>query len=95
MLKNKLLLMMANFLHGATSAQDFSYDFPEELASLSERLEREDTGFAQLIDEMPEICASFDPYSTGEPDTLDEDAFRDRVREVYVQAITGSRRKVS
>ncbi len=95
MLKNKLLLLIANFLHGAADAGEFSYAFPEALAQAEEALEKEDARFARIMDEMPEICAAYDPYGSGDPDTLDEAAFRERVRDIYVRAIIPPQKKVS
>lgn len=95
MIKNKLLLLMANFIHGAQGAADFSYSFPEKLAEFQDDLEKEDPAFAREMDEMPELCASFDPYQTGEPDTLNEEAFRAAVMEIYVKALRQSAKKVS
>lgn len=95
MIKNKLLLLMANFIHGAQDAADFSYSFPEKLAEFQAGLEKEDPAFAREMDEMPELCASFDPYQTGEPGTLNEEAFRAAVMEIYVKALRQSAKKVS
>ncbi len=95
MIKNKLLLLMANFIHGAQNAVDFSYSFPEELAEVQEDLEKEDPVFAREMDEMPEICASFDPYQTGEPDTQNEEGFRAAVTKIYLEALGHSVKKVS
>lgn len=96
MIKNKLLLLMANFLHGAMSAQDFSFTFPTELSEMYDDLEKQDPAFAQKMeDEMPELCASFDPYNTEDPDTISEDTFRKKVTEIYLDVMEHDVQKVS
>lgn len=88
--------MMANFLHGSLNAQDFSYQFPIELANCFDALQKEAPQFSEFIDdEMPELCASFDPYHTQDIDALNEASFREKIAEVYIQALKLSLKQVS
>ncbi len=88
MITNKLLMMIARFLYGEYDANDFSYDFPDELIATYAELQIENNELAILLnDEMPDICAFFDPYDTGDPDTLDEKAFKEKVLAVYMKAL--------
>lgn len=94
--QNKLLLMIANFLHGSISAQDFSFQFPGELADCFDMLQKESPKFAEWMNEqMPELCAAFDPYGTNDSDTIDEETFRKKVAEIYIQALQPMLKKIS
>lgn len=88
MITERLLRMMAEFLRGDYDPQDFSFDFPDALLGEYAALESEHPGLGDLLSEdMPEICAYFDPYATGDPDTIDEGEFRARVQGVYDAAL--------
>lgn len=96
MLQDELMLMIAEFLHGKQSAEQFSFDFPARLAYVYSDLKQENPEFAQLMeDDMPELCASFDPHNTGDPDTIDEKSFRAKVTSIYVSALNQRLRKTS
>ena len=36
---------------------------------------------------MPELCGWYDPHGSGDPGTLDGEAFRSRVMKVYQKAL--------
>lgn len=76
-MKEKLLKMMKDLIDGNYNCNDFSYDFPNEM------LELEDENLLLLLDEMPEICAGYDPYKEDEEDLLNEEELKTRVEEVY------------
>lgn len=93
---NELMLMIARFLHGELDAETFSFEFPAALADAYETLVKENGELcAQLEEEMPELCASFDPHGTGEDDVLDAGQFRAQVMEVYQKALPLSMRPAS
>lgn len=78
------------FVDGVTDAEEFSFDFPNDLADAYTDLERDNKPLAALLnDELPDICASYeadDVARRGEPDLLDEEQFRRKVKEVYEKA---------
>ncbi|WP_059050840.1 hypothetical protein [Paenibacillus senegalimassiliensis] len=78
------------FVDGVTDAEEFSFDFPDDLADAYEGLERENKPLAVLLnDEIPDICAAFQPDEAarrGEPELLNEDQFRQKVTKVYEKA---------
>nr|DAG79714.1 MAG TPA: Colicin D [Caudoviricetes sp.] len=76
-MKEKLLKMMKDLIDGNYNCNDFSYDFPNEM------LELEDENLLLLLDEMPEICADYDPYKEDEEDLLNDEELKTRVEEVY------------
>lgn len=76
-MKEKLLRMMKDLIDGNYNCNDFSYDFPNEM------LELEDENLLLLLDEMPEICADYDPYKEDEEDLLNDEELKTRVEEVY------------
>ncbi|MEY8357064.1 hypothetical protein AALB39_27485 [Lachnospiraceae bacterium 54-53] len=78
---NKLKEMMKQLIDGAYDCNDFSYDFPYEMFGLT------DTKAAQILDDMPEICAAYDPYKEDEPDILNGDELIQKVKEVYQKLI--------
>nr|DAH76963.1 MAG TPA: hypothetical protein [Caudoviricetes sp.] len=93
---NELMLMIAKFLYGEYDAAAFSFDFPTALANAYDDFTQENEELcAYLEDEMPELCASFDPHETGEADTLDEKGFREKVLGVYQGALPMSLRSAS
>ena len=93
---NELMLMIAKFLYGEYDAAAFSFDFP---ATLSERynafLDENKELCVYLEDEMPDVCAAFDPHGTGDNDTLSTDQFRGKVLEIYQKALPISMRPAS
>lgn len=93
---NELMLMIAKFLYGEYDAEAFSFDFPAALSKAYEAFSEENADLcAHLEDEMPELCAEFDPHGTGDPETLDLDRFREKVMEVYQKALPLSMRPAS
>lgn len=76
-LNKKLKTMMEQLIQGNYNCNDFSYDFPNEL------LEVEDTEALRMLDDMPEICAAYDPYKTDEEDLLNDKEFIEKVKQVY------------
>lgn len=76
-MKEKLLKMMKDLIDGNYNCNDFSYDFPNEMLDL------EDENLLLLLDEMPEICADYDPYKEDEEDLLNDEELKTRVEEVY------------
>lgn len=90
---NELMLMIAKFLYGAETAEAFSFDFPQALSQCYTALQAENSGLcAYLEEELPELCASFDPYGTGEEGTLNEEQFHAAVFKVYQTALPLSMR---
>lgn len=83
----ELLEMMKKFLDGKFDPYDFSFDFPECLASLNPKLEKENRALSELLNEdMPEICADYEPQPVvreGQPGLLDISKFKRKVAEVY------------
>lgn len=93
---NELMLMIAKFLYGEFDAEAFSFEFPATLSAAYKDFLEENTELCNYLeDEMPELCASYDPYGTGEPDTLDGEAFRQKVLEIYQKALPLSMRPAS
>lgn len=93
---NELMLMIARFLHGELDAEAFSFEFPARLAEVFDAFMAENAALSDYLeDEMPELCAAFDPHGTGEGGTLDEARFRVRVMEVYQKALSLSMRPAS
>ena len=80
-MKEKLLKMMKDLIDGNYNCNDFSYDFPNEM------LELEDENLLLLLDEMPEICADYDPYKEDEEDLLNDEELKTRVEEVYTKIL--------
>lgn len=86
MYSNELMLMIAKFLYGEYSAEDFSFDFPARLSYVYDEFMQENSELCNLLeDEMPEICADYDQY--GLEDTYDAKEFRKRVFSVYIKAL--------
>lgn len=88
----KLLNQMKDFLDRKVDAEDFSFDFPVELADAYRDLERENPALAKLLNEdMPETCCNFEPNESERlsmPDYyLSEEQMREKVAEVYEKAI--------
>lgn len=81
---NELIQMIAKFLHGEYDAEQFSFDFPAALSNDYNAFREKNVELCDYLEEeMPEVCRHFDPYGTGNPDTLDEEHFRYRVMEIY------------
>lgn len=76
-MKEKLLKMMEDLINGKYDCNDFSYDFPSEMFKL------EDEDLLEALDDMPEICAAYDPYKEDEEELLDDEELIEKVREIY------------
>lgn len=81
---------MKRFIDGTFDPLEFSYDFPVNLINANEGLKSKNKQLYELLNEdMPEICANYEPDDVarqGEPDLLDEEQFRRKVKEVYEKA---------
>lgn len=75
-MKEKLLKMMEELIEGNYDCNEFSYDFPEMLLDADEETN-------DLFEDLPEICAAFDPYWSGEEDALGEKGLIEAVKKVY------------
>lgn len=85
---NALMLMIAQFLYGGSAAEDFSFEFPATLSAVYDEFHAENPRLCDLLEEqMPELCADFDPHGTGDPDVLNEAGFREKVLKVYQEAL--------
>lgn len=90
---NELMLMIAKFLYGEYTAEAFSFDFPAALSARYAALQAENNSLcAYLEEELPELCAAFDPYGSGEEGTLNAEQFRAVVFAVYQKALPLSMR---
>lgn len=74
---DKLKDMMEKLIAGEYDCNAFSYDFPDEMFGLN------DEKAEVILDDMPEICASFDPYKENESELLNEKELINKVKEVY------------
>lgn len=93
---NELMLMIAKFLYGELDAGTFSFDFPARLSGVFDDFRAENENLCDYLeDEMPELCAAFDPHGTGDDGTLDAGQFRAKVLEVYQKALPLSMRPAS
>ena len=78
-MKDKLQKMMKSLIEGEYNCNDFSYDFPGCMMDL------EDEKLLAALDDMPEICAAYDPYKEDEPELLNDREFIAKVKEVYIK----------
>lgn len=68
--------------------QSSFFDFPAALSNCYDAFRVENVELCDYLEEeMPEACELFDPYGTGNPNTLDEDQFRNCVMEIYQKAL--------
>lgn len=81
-MKEKLLKMMKDLIDGNYNCNDFSYDFPEEMLGI------EDDSLLFLLDNMPEICADYDPYKEDEEELLNDEELRVKVKEIYNKIVS-------
>ena len=85
---NRMMRMIARFLCGGYDAARFSFDFPAALSAAHDALHEENAALCDYLEEeMPELCGWYDPHATGDPGTLDGEAFRSRVMKVYQKAL--------
>lgn len=93
---NELMLMIAKFLHGELDAEAFSFEFPARLSEVFDDFQVENGALCDhLEEEMPELCAAFDPHGTGDDGVLDGEQLRAAVLEVYQKALPLSMRPAS
>jgi hypothetical protein len=88
MYSDELMLMIAKFLYGEYDAEGFSFDFPARLSYIYDDLRKENEQLCDLFeDDMPEICAGYDPHGTGDDDTYGLSEFKSRVFDIYGKAL--------
>lgn len=75
-MKERLLKMMEDLIRGDYDCNKFSYDFPELLLDADDEV-------IDLFEDLPETCASYDPYWSGEKDTLGERDFIEAIKKAY------------
>lgn len=80
-MKEKLIEMMRQLIAGEYNCNDFSYDFPEAMLDL------EDEKLLELLDNMPEICAAYEPFAEADPDVLDDAGMIEKVKQVYEKIV--------
>ncbi|AFL99512.1 hypothetical protein Desde_1080 [Desulfitobacterium dehalogenans ATCC 51507] len=92
MLSDELAGMMKDFLDRKVAPEEFSFEFPARLAYVTPELEKENKPLSDLLnEEMPETCANFEPNEAERKAMpgyyLSEEEVREKVKEVYDQAI--------
>ena len=88
----ELLSEMKDFIDGNTTIEQFSFAFEESLARASDDLKSENEKLFHLLNEdMPELCANYEPdleQRKQYPDIYyDEVTVRGRTKEIYIQAL--------
>lgn len=76
-MKDKIKNMMEELISGNYDCNDFSYDMPELMLGLN------DDELENALDDIPEICASYDPYKTNEPELLNDEELITKIKEIY------------
>ena len=76
-MKEKLLEMMRQLIDGEYNCNDFSYDFPEAMLDLK------DEEWLDMLDDMPEICASYEPFDAADEEVLNDKELIQAVTEIY------------
>ena len=88
MIARELMSMILSFLYGEYDAGDFSFDFPAKLSFNYTALLTENKHLCDLLEEdVPDICASFDPYNLADKGTFGEREFRDKILAIYLKAL--------
>lgn len=86
-----LLKLMKKFLDGVISAYDFSFEFEQALYSAKSLKQENHRLYLLLNDELPELCANFEPdpelRKQFPDDYFDEETVRGRVSEIYKEAV--------
>lgn len=80
-IKENLLGMMRSLLNGEYDCNDFSYDFPETMLKLA------DEKWLKILDDMPEICAAYEPYEEPDEEVLNDEALKKAVSVIYNKII--------
>lgn len=89
MFGQELLQMMKDFIDGKFEAEPFSFDFPARLSYVYDGFYKENQKLCDLLEEnMPEYCAAFDPYIAGDPELLNAEQLKAKVRAVYEKALS-------
>ncbi len=84
----ELLQMMKNFIDKKIEAEPFSFDFPGRLAFVYKDFRKENPALCDFLQkDMPDYCAAYDPDPAGEPDLLDDEQLREKVKGVYEKAV--------
>lgn len=76
-MKDKIKNMMEELISGNYDCNDFSYDMPELMLGLN------DDELENALDDIPEICASYDPYKTNELELLNDEELITKIKEIY------------
>ena len=84
---NKIMEMIKKFLDGNYDSMELSYDLPNELADLYEKMEKENKELTKLLNnEIPDICSWYDPDS-NEEGCLNEKQFKEKIKIEYEKAL--------
>lgn len=76
-MEEQLKEMMEKLIKREYDCNEFSYDFPDAMLNL------DDDKLLNDLDDMPEICASYDPFKTDEKELLNDDELISKVEEIY------------
>lgn len=91
MIAKELMDMIDKALRNEYDINDFSYDFPDKLIELSDKLEKENKKLYDLLsEEMPDLCGNFESYEVdrkGNDFLLDEGQFLDKIKIEYEKAL--------
>lgn len=92
MIAVELMQEIKDFLDGKTDIETFSFDFETNLYNATDELKKENYALYDLLNEdMPELCANYEPdpeQRKAYPDTyFDEETVRKRVYEIYTSAL--------
>lgn len=68
---------MEELISGNYDCNDFSYDMPELMLGLN------DEELENALDDVPEICANYDPYKVNEPELLNDEELITKIKEIY------------
>lgn len=69
--------MMEKLINDKYDCNEFSFDFPNEMFG------EDDRKALMILDDMPEICASYDEHKEDEEDLLNDQELIEKVKEVY------------
>jgi len=87
----ELMDMIDKALKNEYDINDFSYDFPDKLIELGDKLKKENKKLYDLLaEEIPDLCGNFEPYEVdrkGNDFLLDEGQFLDKIKIEYEKAL--------
>ncbi len=86
-MNDESLVMLQQFLDEQYDPMSFSYDFPMEAGDMMSSLLAMDRRAGLAYGELVDACSWFDPYDTGDPDTIDEKEFRAKAKVAYDEAM--------